>query len=145
MIRTNASWLGGIIQFLPVARNTIANYLGTRFPRVWSILHSETSVRCRGYCQLLDVKLYRVIVFVQQNRTREIQGLLICSPSVASDDFDYHYFYPNTSKFQERSKLLIRNLNIGILRENRYHRIQWFQFIAHLFEAHQHIRSMGKR
>ena len=55
------------------------------------------------------------IVVVNQTETREIQELLICSRSIALDDFDYRYFCPNNAKVQERPKSLIRGLNIGIL------------------------------
>ena len=73
------------------------------------------NARYRGSRAPFGVKLCFEIVVVKKTETREIQELLIWSLSIALDDFDYHYFYPNTSRLQKRTKSLTRKPYAGIL------------------------------
>jgi len=77
----------------------------------------------------LSIETGCTIVVVRETATREIQELLICSPAITLDDFDNHYFCLNNSKFQKRSELLTRSLDIVIPSKNRYQRVSWFQIL----------------
>ena len=101
------------------------------------------NARYRGYRAPFGVKLCFEIVVVKHTKTREIQELLIWSLSIALDDFDYHYFYPNTSRLQKRTKSLTGKRNTSILKKHQYHRIRWLKFIVHMSNGFEVDRDCG--